>query len=186
MSLRPGYYYTLAAACLIVATGIALERTATAALPAVRPTVMAGVVLALGFLLIGSAGWIGVASLPMIGAIVLESGFGDEPSWVRAIVIGALWFVALEMSWEAIERRSGSTYTRASGATRVREVATVVGIALVLGIFAAAATEFAPARSVVVQAIVLGSLLGALASAIRGTASRRPTIGGSSAGAEPS
>ena len=186
MSIRPGRYYTLAAACLIVATGIALERTATAALPAVRPTVLTGVVLGLGFLLIGSASWVGVASLPMIGAIMFESGFGDEPSWVRAIVIGCLWFVALEMSWEAIERRSGSTYTRASGATRVREVATVVGVALVLGIFAAAATEFAPARSVLVQAIVLGSLLGALASAIRGTASRAQTIGAGDAATDRS
>ena len=169
-----GLFATIAAAVMAIATGLAIIATASEAKPAVVPLVVVGLILLMIFLVVGSARWIGSASLPMLGTIMLEAGFGDGPSWIRSIVIGCLWFATLEMSWDSIERRSGAKHTQAATARRLQEVATVISLALVIGLVASAATSFAPDRSVLLQALVLGGLLAAFVVLIRQAAVGRP------------
>lgn len=171
MMTRAAWVATAAAVLLAVSTAVAISATATVATSAVTQLVAAGVILLVVFLLVGSSRWVGVASGPMLGAIVLEAGFADGPSWTRSILIGCLWFVTMEVSWEAIERRSRARHTRVATERRVQEVVTVVAVALVLGLVAVAATPVAPVRSVLLQAVVLGGLLTAFVALVR-TAAR--------------
>ena len=170
---QPGLFPTIAAVAMAVATAIAIIATASEAKTAVVPMVVVGLILLVVFLAVGSARWIGSSSLPMVGTIVLEAGFGNDPSWIRSIVIGCLWFATLEMSWDSIERRRGAKHTRAANARRLQEVVTVISLALVIGLVASAVTSFAPDRSVLLQALVLGGLLAAFVVLIRQAAAVR-------------
>lgn len=165
--IRPGWPWSLAAVGLAVATAVATRLTATEALVAVTPLVVTGVVLLAVLLFVGSSRWVGVASLPIVGSIVLEAGFADEPSWIRSIVLGCLWYLTLECAWEAIERRDGARWTSAAQRHRVQEVLAVVSISLGVGLVAAAATALAPLRSVLVQALAIGALLGVFTVLLR-------------------
>jgi len=160
---------------LAVATALALRVTATEALVAVTPLVVTGVALFTGLLFVGSARWVGVASAPMIGAIVLEAGFADEPSWIRSIVAGCVWYLALECAWEAIERRDGARSTGAAERQRLRELLAVVALSLGVGLVSAAATVVAPLRSVLLQALAIGALLAVFTVLLRTAA--KPTGG---------
>ena len=164
---RDGAWITLLAAVLGVAAAVVMMVTASEARTAVAPLMIVAIVLHLTFLLLGSARWVASASLPMGGAIVLESGFAEDPSWIRSIALGCWWYVTMEVSWEAIERRHGARHTVAVTDRRVQEVATVVGVALAIGAGALILESFAPARSVAVQAVVLGGLLTAFIAMIR-------------------
>ena len=86
---------------------------------------------------------------------------------MRSITVGCWWYVTMEVSWEAIERRHGARNTAEATAHRVQEVATVVGVALLIGVGASALASIAPARSVALQAVVLGGLLTAFVAMIR-------------------
>lgn len=157
--IRPGAGVTAMALALGVATAVLIRHTATEALVAVTPLVVSGVVLLSLFVLVGSTRWVGVASAPMVGAVMLEAGFADEPSWIRSIVLGCLWYLAMECAWEAIDRRDGARHSRPATLHRLREVVGVVALALTLGLVAAAATTVAPLRSVFLQALAVGALL---------------------------
>ena len=186
--LREAAGATVVAAALAIATAVAIRVTATEAITAVTPLVATGVILHWIFLIVGSVRWVGVASAPMAAAIVLEAGFADEPSWIRSILIGCLWYVTMEASWEAIHRRRvvrvvrirpwgassfpsfpgrRSLYTREANERRVHEVVTVVALSLALSLAAMAATVVAPVRSVFLQALVLGGLLAAFVALVR-------------------
>ena len=164
---RDGVWITLLAAVLGISAAVVMMVTASEARTAVAPLMTIAVALHITFLLLGSARWVASASLPMVGAIVLESGFADDPSWIRSIALGCWWYVTMEVSWDAIERRHGARHTAAATARRVQEVATVVGVALAIGAGALALQSLAPARSVALQAVVLGGLLTALIAMIR-------------------
>ncbi len=103
----------------------------------------------------------GAATLPMLGAGLLEAASADDLRWVRALVIGCLWYLTLEIAWDAIERTDGAIRTAAANAQRVQEWATVVVAAALVVFFSMVAASLAPARTLVVQALlILGSLAG--------------------------
>ena len=162
-----GIWLTAAAMIVGVAAMITVGVTASEAGTAITPLMFIAAMMHVGFLIVGSSRFVATSSVPMIGAVMIESGFSDEPSWIRSIVLGCWWFVALELSWEAIDRRHGARYTAAATLRRVQEVVTVVGLALGIGLVASVATELAPARSVALQAVVLGGLLAAFMSLVR-------------------
>ena len=162
-----GIWLTVAAMVLGLGVIIAMAATASESDTAIGPLMLFAGAMHVGFLVLGSARWMAAASAPLLAAVVIESGLGDDPSWVRAIVLGCCWFVAIELSWEAIDRRSGARYTTAATLRRLQEVVTVVGVALVIGLIAASATTFAPVRSVALQAVVLGVVLAAFVSLVR-------------------
>lgn len=160
-------WVTVLAAAMGMGAVAAMVATASEAMTAVVPLMAVAMLLHLTFLILGSARWVASASLPMVGGIVLESGFAEESSWMRPIALGCWWYVTMEVSWEAIERRHGARTTAEATAHRVQEVATVVGVALLIGVGASALASIAPARSVALQAVVLGGLLTAFVAMIR-------------------
>lgn len=162
-----GIWVTAVAMVVGLGAVTAMGATATEAGAAVAQLMVIAATLHGGFLIIGSARWVGVSTVPMVAAVMLESGFADEPSWMRSIILGCWWFVTMELSWEAIDRRSGARYTTKATMRRVQDVVTVVCVAMVIGLVASSATSFAPVRSVALQAVVLGGLLAGFLSLVR-------------------
>lgn len=165
--IRPGVRFTVAAAALAVLTAMVVTLTATEARLPVGQLAAAAVVLHIGTLFVGSARWLGLSSLLMLGAATVEAGVGDNPSWIRSLAIGALWFVTVEAGWEAIERRSPARRSSAAIVYRLSELATVVGLTLGLGLAATATASLAPIRTVSVQAVVVGTMLVTLVLTVR-------------------
>ncbi len=157
--IRPGLWFSVVAIVAAGVTAWVAWATSSEGRTVVLQLGVLAVVVFSGFLLIGAGRWIGVASLPMFGATAVEIGFADDPTWMRSIIIGALWFVTLEAGWEAIDRRSGSTYSAAATARRLQEVGTVLGLSLLIGLLATLAATVAPCRSVLIQGLVIGIFL---------------------------
>ena len=67
-----------------------------------------GVVLFAIALVVGSPRFVGLATVPVLGGALIASALGAEPAWLRSIVLGCVWYVAVELAWEAIERRDGA------------------------------------------------------------------------------
>lgn len=162
-----GIWVTALAMFVGLAALVAIGVSATEASDAVIALLVIAGAMHVYFLVLGSARWVAASSAPVLATIVLESGFSDEPSWIRSIVLGCWWFVAMELSWEAVDRRTGVRSTQAAMMRRVQDVVTVVAVALIVGLIASSATSFAPVRSVVMQAVVLTGLLAAFVSVAR-------------------
>ena len=165
--IRPGVWLSVAAVALAVLTAVVIRITASDGIDAVNALVAVMLLAHAALVLIGSSRWIGLTSIPVVVAVMVEAGLATQPAWTRSIVIGVLWFLTMEVSWEAIDRRSGVSYTEAATRRRLQEVVSVVGVALAVGFVATAATTIAPVRSVALQAIVVGALLFAFVSLIR-------------------
>jgi hypothetical protein len=127
----------------------------------------AAVVLFAIALLAGSARAIGVTTLAMLGAAIAAFAATGQSMWIRAILIGSLWYVASELAWDAIERRSGAIRTRTLDARRAFEVSTVVTIALAIAAAGFAASSLAPTRTLLSVGVVVGGLFVGLAAATR-------------------
>lgn len=167
MTLRSGILASALSLLLVIATASLMVASATA-LPRVVRILMVVTVVSHGLLIfVGSARLIVSSSIFVLLAVTLESLASSDPSWVRSIAVGVLWYVAMEVSWHALERREGAIYTRAAVAHRVQEVALVVGLTLVVGLVAIAAATVAPGRSVALQAVVLGAVLAVLGAVAR-------------------
>lgn len=156
---RNGLWSSVAAVAVAAVATLVLVATATEGLTLVRSLAIVAVAAHVASIVFGAARLVGASMVPMVGAIAVESGMGSEPSWIRSLVLGCLWFVACELAWEAIDRRRGFHYAPAAVAQRVQEVATVVGATLAIGALAAAAVSLAPARSVPLQAAVLAMVV---------------------------
>jgi hypothetical protein len=165
--MRPALPFTLVAAAAAAAVALGVSATAVEGQVVVDQLLGLAMIIYVGSLLVGSARWIGASSIPLLGASAIEAGFGDEPTWMRSLVIGCLWFVAVEAGWEAIDRRGGATYTMAATARRLQEVATVVGVSSVIGAAATLAAALAPTRSIPLQGLVVGGLLVAFLFMVR-------------------
>ena len=67
-----------------------------------------GVVLFAIALVVGSPRFVGLATVPVLVGALIASALAAEPAWLRSIVLGSVWYVAVELAWEAIERRDGA------------------------------------------------------------------------------
>lgn len=159
---RRGFTETTLSLLLGIATFVVVWLTAT---ELVRLTVTLGVsaliVLAVA-LLFGLRSVIGVSAVPVLGAIITESAMSDQSLSIRSLVIGCLWFLVVEMGYEALDRRDGSL--RASTATlrRVYEVGAVIVVALVVGLVSLLAATLALPRDLVLQTVALVFVLAGL------------------------
>jgi len=172
--IRPGWSFSLAALALGGATAwFATSNATEAARFALQLSIAAMVMLAIG-LVVGSRLVVGASTAAMLGVVILEATLNDDASWVSALAIGCLWFVTVEIGFEALDRRDGVRRTAAATAQRVQEVTVVVASALGLGLVAIAATPLAPIRSVLVQAVVLGLVLGVFVAMLRRVAAASP------------
>jgi hypothetical protein len=128
---------------------------------------LAGVVVFAIGLAFGSARLVGVASLPVLGSALLASATGESPAWVRSIVVGCLWYVAVELAWDSIERRNGVKRSSALEFRLFNEVASVVVISLGVTVVAYAASGLDAPRTVIGQAAIVVALFAALLFATR-------------------
>jgi hypothetical protein len=128
---------------------------------------IAGVVLFAIALAVGSARLVGVASLPVLGSALFASATADSPAWVRSIVVGCLWYVAVELAWDSIERRKGVKRSPALELRRINEVSSIVVISLGVTVTAYAASSLDAPRTLIGQAVIVVALLAALVFAIR-------------------
>lgn len=137
---------------------------------------LAGLVFLAAGLLIGSERLVGFASLPMLAGALLSVEPIDGPAWGRSLIVGCLWYVALELAWASVERRDGVERAEAIGRQRRREVSQVVIVAIAVGLGSALLATVAPARSLFVRGVVIAGFLAALiAAADRLTTSRPET-----------
>jgi len=121
-----------------------------------------GVVLFAIALSLGSARLVGIATLPMLGAALVASVAVAEPAWVRSIVLGIGWYMAVELAWDAIERRDGVKRSSAFNDRRIDEVTTVVTLALVISTAGFLLSFLAPVRTVLVSGLVIICLIAGL------------------------
>lgn len=167
MTVRSGVGASILAILLVVLAAVLMTITATELPRLIRGLMVAAVLVHAVVIFLGSSRLVATSSVFMLVAVTLEPAMSDDPSWVRSIAVGLIWYIAMEVSWHALDRRDGTIYTSAALARRVQDVTVVVGLSLVVGLVAIAAATFAPGRSVGLQALVLGAVLAALAVVVR-------------------
>ena len=116
---------------------------------------------------LGSARLVGLATLPVLGAALVVSAAAAEPAWVRSIVLGIVWYMAVELAWEAVERRDGVRRSSAFNDRRVEEVTTVVILAFVVTTTGFLLSFLAPVRNVLIVGSVIICLIAGLRLATR-------------------
>ena len=126
-----------------------------------------GVVLFAIALVVGSPRFVGLATVPVLGGALIASALGAEPAWLRSIVLGCVWYVAVELAWEAIERRDGAQRSIAFDNRRSNEIATVVLLSLAATTAGVAFSFLAPARTIIAVGMVFVVLLTAMSWATR-------------------
>lgn len=127
----------------------------------------AGVALFAGALLFGSTRVLGLTTLPVLGGAFLAVAGAAEPAWVRSILLGGLWYVVVELAWDAIERRDGAARSPGFSNRRINEVTTVVILALGISTMAFLLSSYAPPRTLFAVGAVVLILLAGLAAATR-------------------
>lgn len=128
--------------------------------------VVALIVLALA-VLFGLRSVIGVSAVPVFGAIIAESAISDQSLSVRSLVIGCLWFLVVEMGYEALDRRDGSLRSSTATLRRLYEVGTVVVVALGVGLVSLMVATFGLPRDLVLQTVALVLVLAGLTMVTR-------------------
>lgn len=109
----------------------------------------------------------GFASVPVLGSELIEVSASDESIWIQTLIVGCLWYVTVEVGWEAIERRDASQHSRAAVLQRSREVITVVALSLIGGVMALVTVSVAPVRTLPVQALVIIGVLSLFVMSLR-------------------
>ena len=126
-----------------------------------------GFLIFVGAVVLGSSGWAGAATIPVLGAALIDVGLDPEPDWLRAGIVGALWFVSLELGWDAIERRDGHRRSSAVNRQKTIEVVTVVLLTLGVAVVVSLLADVTVQRTLLLQAAALFGLAIGLALAIR-------------------
>lgn len=167
MTLRPGLGASLLSWMLVAVTATLVAATATELQGIVLRLMVAAVVMHTVVIFVGSPRLVIGSSVFILVAVTVEALESSEPLWIRSILIGLLWYVAMEVSWHALDRRTGTIYSRAALVRQVQHVAGVVALTLVLGLVAIVLATAAPGRSVALQAAVLGAMLVVLTAVAR-------------------
>lgn len=168
----------LAAMAAGIVTASIIASSASSGDPLTGRLAILGVVLFAVALALGSARIVGVTSLPVLGSALASSATADNPAWVQSIIVGCLWYVAVELAWDSIERRDGARRAIALDLRRINEVASVVFIALAVTATAYAASSFDLSRTLVRQVVLVVALIAALVLAIRHVVATSPVSAG--------
>ena len=148
----------------IVATTISVSSRSDPIAP--RLAILSFVVFCLA-LAVGSSRIVGLASFGVLGSALIASALTETSTWVESIVLGCLWYVAVELAWDSISRRDGAVRSVAYNLRRVQALSSVVVLCLGVAWIAFAATALGPSRTLLGRAAFLLAALGALAFAIR-------------------
>lgn len=126
-------------------------------------------------LALGSARIVGATSLPVLGSALASSAGAGDPAWVRSILLGCLWYVAVELAWDSIERRDGARRGTALDLRRTNELAAIVVISLAVTVSAYAASSFDVPRTLARQFLLIVAVIAALVLTIRHVVATAPT-----------
>lgn len=154
-------------------TAIIVESASTYTWLVSRGAFLGLIVLAVGTAF-GSERVVALATAPTLGSALLGVTAGGELAWGRSIIIGCLWYASLELAWASIEHRDGTIRTPAVGRSRLQEVATVVIVAVLVAGVGAAASSFAPERTLVVRVLVVSAVLLSVVGALRHLSTTAP------------
>lgn len=176
----------LAALGVATVTALIIATSAEADDPLTGRLVVAGVVLFAMALAFGSARIVGATSFLVLGSALAGSATADNPAWVQSIIVGCLWYVAVELAWDSIERRDGAERAMTLDLRRLNEITTIVVAALAVTVSAYAASSLETPRTFFRQAVLIVALIAALGIAIRHLVATSPTTMGDPDGQEPS
>jgi hypothetical protein len=132
----------------------------------VRLSWLAVLILA-GGATIGSERLVASSAVPVLAGLLLADSGQGQVAWAESLVVGCVWFVAVETALGSVEGRGGLTRDPSVITRRVVEVATVVALATAVGLVGLAVGSFAPERSLLVRAAVASLVLVVLFSAAR-------------------
>lgn len=131
---------------------------------AMRASLIALAVL-VAAVVVGSPRLAGLASLPMLLGALVGPDQSNGPPWGRSLIVGCLWYVALELVWASIEQRRDVERTEAVDRQRRREVAQVVMVAILVGTGGAVLASVAPTRTLALRAAVIAAVVAAMIGA---------------------
>ncbi len=101
--------------------------------------------------MVGSPVLIGLATAFMFGAGLIAVIQPDDTSWPAAAMIGSALYVACELGWHSTDDRRRRLRSGPVDRARIRDVTTVVIIALVISGGAGLVADAAPARTMWTQ-----------------------------------
>lgn len=157
--LAPGWTIGLTALGLAATTAVLVASlSVTAGWLAARLAVGAVITLVLG-LSVGSSALVGLATAPMLLGATIGLDRPEGHAWGQTLLIGLLWYLTAELAWAAIDAREATVRSSAVHQLRIREVSTVVLVAVLVGLGATALAEFAPARTVLVRGLAIAAVL---------------------------
>ncbi len=131
-----------------------------------------GVIILAIALTLGSTAFVGLATAPILAGAAIGLDRPEGHAWGQTLVIGLLWYVAAELAWGSIEQRDPTTRSAAVDQLRIREVATVVAVTVVVGSAAAGLAALAPIRTVLVRILAVAAVLACVVAVGRVLAAR--------------
>jgi hypothetical protein len=131
-----------------------------------RLEVAALVVLVLG-IGVGAERLVALATAPALGGAALAFATSSEVAWGRSLVVGCLWYLAVESALASVGRRDEADVSPAVRRARRHDVATVVAVTAVAGAAVIVVGAFAPTRTLVVRVAVSAAVVSALVLALR-------------------
>lgn len=114
-----------------------------------------GTIIQVASLILGLPWLAGSSLVALLAAVAIGAAATTEAPASAWITIGCLWFLALELGWEAIDRRDGIMRARAVSWTRITDVGLVVAITVGTGVVAAVGSSGPPVRSLPLQVLVM-------------------------------
>ncbi len=167
MTLRPGWIQAIAsiavaAMAVVVIAAPSWERTQTPGRLAISGTIFFALALA-----IGSRGLVAIGGAFVLAAGLFTTAGAENIAWVRSAAIGILLFVAIELAWDAIERRDGIARTSAFNGRKIDETTRVVVLSLAVTGAIYGLSSLAPSRTVFVIGLALLGVAVALGVATR-------------------
>lgn len=170
--LAPGWPQGLLALVLAALAAVLIANlSVTAGWLAIRLAVGGVIALTLG-LAFGSTALVGLATVPVLAGATVGLDRPEGHAWGQTLVIGLLWYVTAELAWASIEERDATVRSSAVKQLRVREVATVVAVTVVVGSAAAGLATIAPIRTVLVRFLAVVAVLACVIAVGRVLASR--------------
>ncbi|MGI9614655.1 MAG: hypothetical protein ACR2QO_17215 [Acidimicrobiales bacterium] len=107
------------------------------------------------------------ATAPALVGLVVGATGSIDIAWGRALIVGCLWYLAIEAALSSIEWSGGLQVSVSAIQRRMLDVATVVFIGASIGVLGVAVAGWAPDRTIVARAIVLVAVLAALVFGVR-------------------
>ena len=175
---RPGWALSLGAlAVAALCTVLVVRWSVSIDWLAIRLAI--GGLLTIGLAIgVGSPSLVGLAALPMLGGATIGLDRPVGHAWGQVLLIALLWYGASELAWTGIEARDGTRRSRDVDQLRIREVATVIAVAVGVGVAGSVLATAAPARTALLRAVAVAAVLLAVILLGRHLATRAGTNGG--------